>query len=322
MTIEPRGFRIATERVHLPPMTFDETFHWNGVGTMSRDGQPMLSSKHTLPSLQAACSLTQASCQTQEQSSTGRHDRPSLTTTDTGLWAREAEGMTFSVNPRLLLASTRELTTAVTGELLWAQQGGHAQPISLYVHPVLIVHVAYESLQVDRVEIVPHFQTCDPLLCHITPVLKTEIEAEGVAGRLYAELLINALAVHLLRRLRTCRPSVEERTGSLSKHKLRRTTEYIEAHLEEALSLTDIAAIAQTSPDYFARLFRHATGRTPHQCIIRCRIERAKRLLLETALPIIDISRQVGFTDQSYFTAVFRNHVSTTPKAYRTESQR
>jgi AraC family transcriptional regulator len=156
----------------------------------------------------------------------------------------------------------------VTGELLWAREGVYTQPITLHVHRVLIVHAVYESLQVDRVEIVPHFQTCDPLLHHITLVLKTEIEAEGVAGRLYAELLTNALAVHLFRRLGTCRPSVEARIGSLSKHKLRRTTEYIAAHLEEALSLRDIGAVAQMSPYHFARLFRHATGRTPHQYII------------------------------------------------------
>jgi AraC family transcriptional regulator len=52
------------------------------------------------------------------------------------------------------------------------------------------------------------------------------------------------------------------------------------------------------------------------------RIKRAKRLLMESALPIIDIAHPVGFTDQSYFTAVFRKHVATTPKAYRSDTQR
>jgi AraC family transcriptional regulator len=71
------------------------------------------------------------------------------------------------------------------------------------------------------------------------------------------------------------------------------------------------------TPDHFGRLFRDATSQTPHQYVIMCRIERAKHLLVETALPIIDIGHQVGFTDQSYFTAVFRKHMATTPKAYR-----
>jgi AraC family transcriptional regulator len=76
------------------------------------------------------------------------------------------------------------------------------------------------------------------------------------------------------------------------------------------------------SPDHFGRLFRDATGRTPHQYVIMCRIERAKHLLVETALPIIDIGRQVGFTDQSYFTAVFRKLMASTPKAYRADTPR
>ena len=42
MTIEPGGFRVATERIHLPPMTFDNTFHWDGLGSMSRSGDGLL----------------------------------------------------------------------------------------------------------------------------------------------------------------------------------------------------------------------------------------------------------------------------------------
>jgi AraC family transcriptional regulator len=230
--------------------------------------------------------------------------------------------LTISVDQGLLLAAARDAIPKATGELVWIYREGQAQCITLYVHPVLLVHGASDWFQPDRVAMVPHLHPGDPLLHHMTLVLQAAIDAEGVPGRLYAEALTHALAVHLLRRLGICRPSVEGRTGPLSKHKLHRTTEYIEAHLEDAISLTDIAAVAQMSPDHFARLFKHATGRTPHQYLIMCRIERAKHLLMETTLPIIDISHQVGFTDQSYFSAVFRKHVSRTPKGYRADTQR
>jgi AraC family transcriptional regulator len=292
----------------------------------------MMRSQHTLPRMHAALSWTQAPVETQRQMAMGWHAKPSLTDGDlcfvptsppqTIDWAREAERLTFYLDQGLLLAAVRDIIPVATGELLWARWGDPDQSITLYVHPVLLVHAAYESLQVERVEIVPHLHASDPLLHHIMLVLKAESDAEDVAGRLYAESLTNALAVHLLRRYETCRPRIRVGPGRLSKPKLRRTTEYIEAHLEEALSLIEIAAVAQTSPDHFARLFRQATGRTPHQYVIMCRIERAKRLLKETTLPIIDIGHQVGFTDQSYFTAVFRKHVATTPKAYRGDTQR
>lgn len=205
---------------------------------------------------------------------------------------------------------------------MWARREGYAPLITPYVHPVLLVHAAYESSKKDRIEMVPHLGADDPLLHHITLALQAQIDAETLASRLYAESLTNALAVHLLKRYAACRPPAVAWIGGLSKPKLRRTTEYIEAHLEHECSLTEIAAVAQTSPAHFACLFSQATGKTPHQYLIMRRIERAKRLLTESALPIIDISRQVGFTDQSYFTAVFRKHVATTPKAYRNDTQR
>jgi AraC family transcriptional regulator len=239
---------------------------------------------------------------------------PSLQTVD---WEREAEGLTIYLDPKLLMATTRYLIPGATGELIWVYRRGRAQSITLYVHPLLILHAAYESPHTNRVEIMPHLDAGDPLLDHIILVLKAEIEAQSMVARLYAELLTNTLAVHLLRRYATCRPPTGACTRGLSKPKLDHMAGYIEAHLAHDLSVIELATVAQMSPDHFARLFRQATGRTPHQYVIMCRLERAKRLLMETELPILDIGHQVGFTDQSYFTAVFRKHVATTPKGYR-----
>ena len=76
------------------------------------------------------------------------------------------------------------------------------------------------------------------------------------------------------------------------------------------------------SPPHFARLFKHATGLTPHQYVIRCRIAHAQRLVAETDLPLSEISLQVGCADQSHFTALFRTHVALTPQAYRNHIRR
>ena len=323
---------VAAERVPLPPMTFAETFRWDGVGTMVRDGGSMTSAKPTHPSMHAALALTQAPFETQRHMATGWYARPSLTRSDLCPdrsaapqaidWAREAESLTVSVDHGLFLAGARDAIPGATGELVWTYRKGQAQCISLYVHPVLLIHAASEWLQTERVEIVPHLHPGDPLLHHMTLVLQAAIDAEDVAGRLYAEALTHALAVHLLRRHAACRPPAVASPGGLSKPKLRRTTAYIEAHLAHELSVTELAAVAHTSPAYFARLFRQATSQTPYQYVILCRIERAKQLLRETEWPIIEISHHVGFTDQSYFTAVFRKHVTTTPTAYRGATQR
>src|SRR4029450_563997 len=101
-----------------------------------------------------------------------------------------------------------------------------------------------------------------------------------------------------------------------------RTIVYILAHLEHPLSLTELAAVAQMSPAHFARLFKGATGQTPHQYVIRCRIERAQHWLRETTLPLHEIGARVGYADHSHFTALFRQSVATTPKAYRDATSR
>ncbi len=73
------------------------------------------------------------------------------------------------------------------------------------------------------------------------------------------------------------------------------------------------------SPYHFARLFQCTTGETPHHFVLRQRIERAQRLLAETALPLARIAGESGFANQSAFTRVFTRSVGVTPRVYRQE---
>lgn len=72
-----------------------------------------------------------------------------------------------------------------------------------------------------------------------------------------------------------------------------------------------------SAPPHFACLFKGATGQTPHQYVTTCRMECVQHLLTETTLPLHEIDARVGYADQSHFTALFRQHVATTPKSYR-----
>jgi AraC family transcriptional regulator len=186
----------------------------------------------------------------------------------------------------------------------------------------LIIRSPDESRDVDRVTMVPSLPAHDPLLQHIALVLQVAIAGQGVEGQLYAASLADALVVHFLKRYVAVRPDLQEVTGGLSPYKLRLTTAYIQAHLAQELSLATLAAVAQTSPAHFARLFKHATGLAPHQYVIRYRMAHAKRLLAETDVSLIDIGLQVGCADQSHFTALFRTHVAQTPKAFREHARR
>jgi AraC family transcriptional regulator len=190
-------------------------------------------------------------------------------------------------------------------------------PITAVVSLTPLPQAAGSTLQVERGTIASSRPAYDPLLHRLALVLQAAIEGESVAGQPSARSLPAALVARFLRRYGVTRQSAGEVTGGLSLYKLRRTIAYIKDHLEQNLSLVTLAAVGKTSPAHFARLFKQATGLPPHQYVLRCRMERAKQLLTETDLPLIEIALQVGCADQSHFTALFRTHFALTPKAYR-----
>jgi AraC-like DNA-binding protein len=226
--------------------------------------------------------------------------------------------MAFSLAPALLAVPVQAALPEATGELVWLPW--QAQPASPTpaVHPALLVHAPYASPQVEHVTIMPDLHAHDPLLDHMALVLQAAIEGEDEAGRLYAAVLADALVVHFFRRYAASCSALGQAIGGLVPSKLRRVIIYIQGHLEQALSLSTLADVAQMSPAHFARLFKQATGRTPHQYVITCRMAYAKRLLAETDMPLSEIGPEVGCADQSHFTALFRKHVSTTPKSTET----
>lgn len=238
------------------------------------------------------------------------------------LWEQEAALATFSLDPALLAATASAMLPGVSGELVWVPWPEQPESFPLSVHPALLVHIPYISHQAECVTLAPDLPAHDPLLHHIALVLQASLEGEGVAGQLYTKSLADALAVHFLRRYAAAQLSRGAVSGGLAPYKLRHTTAYIEDHLEQPLSLATLAAVARTSPAHFTRLFRHATGVAPHRYVLMCRMERAKRLLAETDMPLGEIALQVGCADQSHFTALFRKYVALTPKAYRDITKR
>jgi AraC family transcriptional regulator len=230
--------------------------------------------------------------------------------------------MILYIAPMLLANAALAVISGVTGILVWLSREGQEVSRTPAVHPALLVQTASASPQQKCVELMLHLPADDPLRHHMDLVLQVTYAAGGGASRLYAEALADALASHFLRRYAACGHTSHEVSGGLSPAKLQRTLAYIRAHLAQELSLTTLATVVHLSPDHFARLFKQATGRTPHQYVLWCRMERAKQLLADTDVPLGMIGLQVGCTDQSAFTALFRKYVAMTPKAYRAAAQK
>ncbi|MBR2562605.1 MAG: helix-turn-helix transcriptional regulator, partial [Eubacterium sp.] len=71
------------------------------------------------------------------------------------------------------------------------------------------------------------------------------------------------------------------------------------------------------NPSYLSTLFKQVTGQTFKEYLNHVRIQEAQRLLTHTDYPIMEISIACGFSDQSYFTKVFRKYTGLTPRQYR-----
>jgi len=196
------------------------------------------------------------------------------------------------------------------------------EDLSIHMDPALLARAAAEAGVSEKVELVEACSVSDPVIRQIGMALKAEVESEGPAGRLYAESLGNVLAVHLLRRYTQDGDRLRTALGGLSGRKLNQATEFIQENIERDLGITEIADAVDLSPFHFARSFKQATGVSPHQYLIKSRIKRAKALLAESELPIVEVGFKAGFKKQSHFTTLFRKLTDLTPKAYRDITRR
>ena len=135
--------------------------------------------------------------------------------------------------------------------------------------------------------------------------------------------LVEALVVRLLVGLQRAQQVQGQSSKDTPHNKLTQpaVVEQVEAfmqrNLQRSLSRADLAQVAHLSPTHLARIFRQATGRTLTERLIELRITSAKQLLLESTLPVSEISFQVGYASFSHFTRLFRQKVGVSPSDYR-----
>jgi AraC family transcriptional regulator len=198
---------------------------------------------------------------------------------------------------------------------------GEAEFLAVYLDPSRVVRAAAEDALTaaarGTVEVIEKTSLDDPLVVSVAQALLAELESDAPGGRLYAESLANVLAVHLLRHYTASGGEMRRFVGGLSGQRLRRVLAFVADNYESDLSLDDLAGEAGMSTFHFAREFKRATGTTPHQHLMKFRIEHAKSLLAESKMPLAEVGLRSGFSHQSHFTRLFRKLTGTTPQSYR-----
>ncbi|MDY4443545.1 MAG: AraC family transcriptional regulator [Butyricicoccus sp.] len=92
---------------------------------------------------------------------------------------------------------------------------------------------------------------------------------------------------------------------------------YIQSHLGEDLSLKRLSAEVHLSPSHLIRVFRSNLHYSPHEYIVRMRLDRAKYLLKSTDMPIKAIAAEVGYGTESSFTGAFTEKIGVSPRKFR-----
>jgi AraC family transcriptional regulator len=155
----------------------------------------------------------------------------------------------------------------------------------------------------------------DPKVIDLAHMLANEVDGGGFGERMLVEGLSYTIAVRISRLAAGIRPP---RPGALAPERLARVVDFISVHLGDSdLSLHDLAAVVCLSTYQFGRAFKYATGETPHQFVLKQRIDLAKLLLRERRQSLSEIACSAGFADQAHFSNRFRQFVGVTPRQYR-----
>jgi len=158
------------------------------------------------------------------------------------------------------------------------------------------------------------FMTRDVL---VEQMARSLIESGGCYDEFYAESIGHAIVMRLLGRRLPEPGTAPSRVAPLPRWRLRRVQAHVDQHIDETVTLADLASAAGLSRMHFAAQFRAATGHRPHEYLLLCRIERAKAILSSETMPLAEVALSVGFQAQAHFTTVFKRVTGETPARWR-----
>jgi AraC family transcriptional regulator len=249
--------------------------------------------------------------------------------TEPRLWVRDEQGLAFVLRPGSIewggsKRSATERVDYVAGDLGMCPRH-EGKWIGLMSAPHLQISISDAALMAscDRadgeIELRSYRKFADPRLRALAAAVNAEMNAGFPSGRLFLDSVEQAIAVALVNDHAASRRPLQLCRGGLGSVRLRRIKEFVRARMEDELSLDDMAQSVDLSTAHFARMFRKSTGETPHQFVLRQRIERAKAMLRAPDGRVLDVAVACGFKTQQHFAQVFRNVCGQSPTKYRQE---
>ena len=192
-----------------------------------------------------------------------------------------------------------------------------AKSLLLRLAPTLLQETALEmGLGASADALVPSIHVRDQQIERIGWMMQAEDDDGYPGGRIFADSLACALASRLLalqsRKCESAKPG-----SALPAWRLRHVVEYIEANLDQDLTLAELAVVAEYSASHFKHLFRQAVGVPVHRFVLARRIERARTLLVEGRMSLTQIALEAGFAHPSHMARCMRRALGISPAQLR-----
>ncbi|MFC5742073.1 helix-turn-helix domain-containing protein [Dyella tabacisoli] len=189
-----------------------------------------------------------------------------------------------------------------------------ARSLLLRLKPSLLLETADAmGLGSLNAELAPSIHIRDPQIERIGWMMQAEDHDAYPGGRLFVDSLAAALAARLLA-LQTRNGNATAKPGrALPAWRLRHVLEYIEAHLDEDLTLAELASVAGFSLSHFKPLFKQAVGMPVHRFVLERRVERARMRLLEGGMSLTEIALEAGFAHPSHMARCMRRVLGLSP---------
>jgi AraC family transcriptional regulator len=225
-------------------------------------------------------------------------------------------------SPEKLLIGPRQICITPGAAITQWRHSGYPQILQVYLRQSIYDAVVAEMYGCDprTAEVVPRFAMIDPLLEQLALAIRNSLFDSMADDRLYVEMLAQTLAAHLARfHCTRSRPTRSVSPDVISAARMRRLIDYIEEHLDGNLSLEALAAQIDVHQLRFAKAFKVAIGKPPHQYVLSRRLERAKDLLKNTGVPIANIALDCGFCSQSHLSTWFARAFGKSPSIFRHE---
>ncbi len=250
---------------------------------------------------------------------------PPQPVTEPRLWVRPEQVLGMVLRPGSIEMGVRrtELTEFryVVGEMILPNrhEGKWVGLMNATYLQLSISDVALMAASDREAELRMYRKFADPRLRGLVTAVHAEMVAGYPSGKLFLDSVEQAIAVALVNDHALMRRPVQFSRGGLGSARIRRIQELVDAKIEDDLSLDEMAQSVGLSTAHFARMFRTSTGKTPHQFVLRQKLERAKTMLRAPGTRVLDVAVACGFKTQQHFAQVFRDFSGVSPTEYRRE---